>query len=199
MTKYEKADPCYPFPSRFGENGETIYSVPVEISSAGALETFGIHIADCKTLTFGNRKMRVYFIETTDRTFAFDQRAWLNTQHTRERRYNRRYASFKRESEITGNPVISCAGYPMPTAEEAGYEQTETDDLRERMVAYVRERFVKNGLYADVLALYLENGYGYKEIAEVLSINEQNARFFLKTAKLAAREYYQRYVLQGST
>ena len=198
MEKHEKADPCYPFPSRFGKNGETIYSVPVEISSAGALETLGISFSDCDTLTFGSQQMLVYYFETTDKTFALDQRAWLNTRHTREQRYSMRHAPFERESETAGNPVLPCTGHTMLPGGDAGYEQVEADDLRDRMIAYVRERFAKNGLYADALALYLKNGYGYREIAEALSVRERNARFYLRTAKLAAREYCQRYVLQGS-
>ena len=72
------------------------------------------------------------------------------------------------------------------------YEQTEADDLRDRMVEYVREQFPKNGLYAEVLALYLKNGYGTRTIGEKLGIKERSARFFLERAKETAGEYYRR-------
>ena len=70
QAKSDRADPSYPFPSRFGADGEIIYSVPAEISSTSAFATFGISMADCSTLPFGDRQKLVYYIETTDRKFA---------------------------------------------------------------------------------------------------------------------------------
>ena len=56
------------------------------------------------------------------------------------------------------------------------------------MIEYVREKFPKNGLYAEVLALYLKNGYGTRTIGEKLGIKERSARFFLERAKETAGE-----------
>lgn len=193
QPKGDRADPSYPFPSRFGENGEIIYSVPAEISSASAFATFGISMADCSTLPFGDKQKLVYYIETTDRKFAFDQKKWLNNMHTTERRYNYRNTSFEKKFETEEDGIVTHTDHPLLAKEEEGYEQAEADDLRDRMIEYVREKFPKNGLYADVLALYLKKGYGTRKIGEELNIRERSARFFLDKAKEKAGEYYRRY------
>ena len=193
QPKGDRADPSYPFPSRFGENGEIIYSVPAEISSASAFATFGISMADCSTLPFGDKQKLVYYIETTDRKFAFDQKKWLNNMHTTERRYNYRNTSFEKKFETEEESVVTHTDHPLLAKEEEGYGQAEADDLRDRMIEYVREKFLKNGLYADVLALYLKKGYGTRKIGEELGIRERSARFFLDKAKEKAGEYYRRY------
>ena len=73
------------------------------------------------------------------------------------------------------------------------YEETEVNDLRDRMVEYVNRRFPKNPMYGRVVEQYLKYGYGTRVIGEKLGIKERAARFFLDQAKPVAAEYYNRF------
>ena len=71
---------------------------------------------------------------------------------------------------------------------------SRTDDLRKRMVQFVRERYPKNDSYAEALDLHLTYWYNPRQIGEILFISERTARYFLKQALAAAADYYTRYV-----
>ena len=141
----------------------------------------------------GGKPEPVVFIKTTDAAFAYNQRTYLNTQHTKERRYAQRHDFFEGVQENDEGETISRDENPILECQETGYEETEVNDLRDRMIAYVNKRFPKNPLYGKVLEQYLKNGYGTRKIGEELGIKERAARFFLDQAKPIAAEYYSRF------
>ena len=94
MEKFEpwqrnkEVDPEYPWHSRTDENGEIVYSIPMEClnnipvdDSDGAKQ----YIYSWLPL-FGGKGMRVYWEETTSREWAYDQKRWIDAEAKREER-----------------------------------------------------------------------------------------------------------------
>lgn len=191
----QRPDPRYPYKTELSETGEIIYHVPVTADSADALIT--LNAKENGGLRFisvgGGKPEPVVFIKTTDAAFAYNQRAFLNTQRTRENRYHQRFEFFEGTQEDEEGETISRDENPILACPENGYEETEVDDLRDHMIAYVHKRFPNNPLYGKVLELYLKHGYGTRKIGEELGIKERAARFFLDQAKPVAAEYYNRF------
>ena len=191
----QRPDPRYPYKTELSETGEIIYHVPVTADSADALIT--LNAKENGGLRFisvgGGKPEPVVFIKTTDAAFAYNQRAFLNTQRTQGNRYHQRFEFFEGTQEDEEGETISRDENPILACSENGYEETEVDDLRDRMVEYVNKRFPKNPTYGKVLEQYLKNGYGTRKIGEELGIKERAARFFLDKAKETAGEYYRRY------
>ena len=191
----QRPDPRYPYKTEWSDTGEIIYHVPVIADSADALITLNAkENGGLRFISIGGGKPEpVVFIKTTDAAFAYNQRTYLNTQHTKERRYAQRHGFFEGVQENDEGETISRDENPILECQETIYEETEVNDLRDRMIAYVNKRFPKNPLYGKVLEQYLKNGYGTRAIGEELGINERAARFFLDQAKPIAAEYYDRF------
>ena len=191
----QRPDPRYPYKTEWSDTGEIIYYVPVIADSADALITLNAkENGGLRFISIGGGKPEpVVFIKTTDADFAYNQRTHLNTQHTKERRYAQRYDFFEGVQENVEGETISRDENPILECQETGYEETEVNDLRDRMIAYVNKRFPKNPMYGKVLEQYLKNGYGTRKIGEELGIKERAARFFLDQAKPIAAEYYSRF------
>lgn len=191
----QRPDPRYPYKTEWSDTGEIIYYVPVIADSADALITLNAkENGGLRFISIGGGKPEpVVFIKTTDADFAYNQRTHLNTQHTKERRYAQRYDFFEGVQENVEGETISRDENPILECQETGYEETEVNDLRDRMIAYVNKRFPKNPMYGKVLEQYLKNGYGTRAIGEELGIKERAARFFLDQAKPIAAEYYDRF------
>lgn len=191
----QRPDPRYPYKTEWSDTGEIIYYVPVIADSADALITLNAkEYGGLRFISIGGGKPEpVVFIKTTDADFAYNQRTHLNTQHTKERRYAQRHDFFEGVQENVEGETISRDENPILECQETGYEETEVNDLRDQMIAYVNKRFPKNPLYGKVLEQYLKNGYGTRKIGEELGIKERAARFFLDQAKPIAAEYYNRF------
>ena len=191
----QRPDPRYPYRTELSETGEIIYHVPVIADSADALITLNAREnGGLRFISIGGGKPEpVVFIKTTDAAFAYNQRAFLNTQHTKERRYAQRHDFFEGAQENDEGETISRDENPILECQEPEYEETEVNDLRDRMVEYVNKRFPKNPLYGKVLERYLKSGCGTRKIGEELGIKERAARFFLDQAKPVAAEYYNRF------
>ena len=187
-----RPDPRYPYRTELNETGEIVYHVPVIADSAEALITLNAkENGGLRFISIGGGKPEpVVFIKTTDAAFAYNQRAYLNSQHTKERRYAQRNDFFEGVQENEEGETISRDENPILECQETGFEETEVNDLRDQMVEYVNKRFPKNPLYGKVLEQYLKNGYGTRKIGEELGIKERAARFFLDQAKPIAAEYY---------
>lgn len=190
-----RPDPRYPYKTELSEAGEITYYVPVIADSADALITLNAkENGGLRFISIGGGKPEpVVFIRTTDAAFAYNQRAYLNTMHTRETRYKQRHEFFEGTQENDEGEAISRDENPILECQESGYEETAINDLRDRMVEYVNKWFLKNPLYGKVLELYLKRGLGTRAIGEELGIKERAARFFLDQAKEKAGEYYRRY------
>ena len=189
QAKSDRADPSYPFPSRFGADGDLKRKEKNTTTAYYySLEPYGLEDDEVELEPDKSKQQSLFSRIRKDKKdlshnkFAFDQKKWLNNMHTTERRYNYRNTSFEKKFETEEDGVVTHTDHPLLAKEEAGYEETEADDLRDRMIEYVREKFPKNGLYAEVLALYLKNGYGTRTIGEKLGIKERSARFFLASS-----------------
>ena len=191
----QRPDPRYPYKTEWSETGEIVYHVPIIADSADALITLNAkENGGLRFISIGGGKPEpVVFIKTTDAAFAYNQRTYMNTQHTKERRYAQRHDFFEGVQENEEGETISRDENPILECQETGYEEAEVNDLRDRMVAYIHKRFPKNPMYGKVLEQYLKNGYGTRKIGEELGIKERAARFFLDQAKPIAAEYYNRF------
>ena len=191
----QRPDPRYPYKTEWSDTGEIVYHVPIVADSADALITLNAkENGGLRFISIGGGKPEpVVFIKTTDAAFAYNQRTYLNTQHTKERRYAQRHDFFEGVQENDEGENISRDENPILECQETGFEETEVNDLRDRMIAYVHKRFPKNPMYGKVLEQYLKNGYGTRKIGEELGIKERAARFFLDQAKSIAAEYYSRF------
>lgn len=85
-------DPEYPWYSRKGEDGEILYSIPLEAPT----EIPADDSADARKYTyswlplFGGKRMRVFWAETSSREWAFDQKRWLDAEAKRSERRSKR-------------------------------------------------------------------------------------------------------------
>lgn len=100
MSKIERwkpnteVDAKYPYWTRLNEAGEIVYSVPLEAPNDIPVDK-DADDADKYEYSYlpllGGKNLRVYCWETTDREWAYKVRGMINTQHTQERRYSKRY------------------------------------------------------------------------------------------------------------
>ena len=190
-----KADSAYPFRTEWNENGEIVYHVPVEARSQEALATLeaaqhdGIHY-----LRFGEgERIPVVFIRTTNRAFAYDQRRWLNSQHTRDRRNAQReirIEGFMQEDEDDeGITREECA---MLEIQEEGYDRVELDDLTNRIADYIGEKYPDNSLYRKIFEMTVQM-MDVKEIAGRLGMKQQNIYYYINMNRKLASEYRDLY------
>ena len=105
----QRPDPRYPYKTEWSDTGEIVYHVPVIADSADALITLNAkENGGLRFISIGGGKPEpVVFIKTTDAAFAYNQRAYLNSQHTKERRYAQRHDFFEGVQENDEGETIS--------------------------------------------------------------------------------------------
>lgn len=99
----KEVDPDYPFYSRKAEDGTIYYSVPMEAPNdipvdKDAPDEDKYEYSYLPLL--GGKNLRVYYREITDRAWALQIRSMINTAHTQDRRYSKRYTVVP---EVLGN------------------------------------------------------------------------------------------------
>ena len=191
-------DPEYPFRSWLNENGETVYSIPLEMPEDSTAES-PLGTEDERTCTFirffGGKLMCIHFVESTDKAAAYNQCSYLNTLYTRERRYGERYRLLDfREKE---DPSESIWDYsPAMHRNDDGYTLAEYSDIPEQIEELIRCRFRTNELYLEVYRLRIE-GFRPKEISERLGIDQAMVYYYEKQAQQVAQEYRRQYFDEG--
>ena len=203
MTKHEswklnkKADADYPFQSWKNDDGSITYSVPLEWpEDQTSDEPTVAENQACILLRFpGGGSMRVHFVELTDRNFAYEQCTWLNTQHTRERRYSERYQPLKSPDDEKREDCVWDYS-PRMRRNEEGYTLADYSDLPDLIEAAIRDRLPSSDLYRQVYRLSV-HGIKPKEIAEILGIAQEMVYFYRKEALRVAQEYRRNYFDEG--
>ena len=96
-----------------GENGETLYHMPIEIRSQADLDNYGITLSDCKTIHFGGTNHRiVYFFLTANRALAEEQWRYLNRKHMSLVAKTRCMVPGKRKPLKRCHPSNACSRCP---------------------------------------------------------------------------------------
>ena len=90
----KEVDPEYPFYSRKAEDGTIYYSVPLEAPNDIPVDADDDE-TDKREYSYlpllGGKNLRVYCWETTDKEWALRIRGMINTAHTQDRRYEKRF------------------------------------------------------------------------------------------------------------
>lgn len=99
----KEVDPEYPFYSRKAEDGTIYYSVPLEAPNDIPVDADDDE-TDKREYSYlpllGGKNLRVYCWETADKEWALRIRGMINTAHTQDRRYEKRFTVVP---EILGN------------------------------------------------------------------------------------------------
>ena len=189
-----RADPEYPFPSELNEAGRIVYSVPLEAPEDSTLDTPFFSAAECSPLYFPDgESMRVHFVKTTDRRFAYDQKAYLNTLHTREYRRTQREEFFEGAKRGKDGEIVSCNEMPLLRTIDEGFTRVDFSDLPERIADLIDELHPDNPLYRKVYLLSAQE-LDVKSISQYLEIDQAMVYFYRREAYRIARSYKQKYM-----
>lgn len=190
----QRPDPRYPFPNELNEKGQIVYFVPVEAPQDRTAEYPVCSESKCTSLYFKEGKpTRVRFIATTDRQYAYNQRAWLNTQHTRERRQAIRQESLEGARKPENSEPIPRDENPILEDTEDGYIRAEYSDLPELIAEFIGKRYPKNPLYREVYKLLTEE-MAPKDISEKLGIDQQKVYYYRTVVYGLAVEYKRTFI-----
>jgi len=190
-----------------GANGEILYDCPIEIKDTADLRNYGITWNDCRTLNFhGSEMVTVYFYKTTNRAFAEDQWAYLDTQHSRGYASVRCMIPGKRKAFIKCPDTVSCAKCPYKDTKqppviswdgliETGYEPADGASLEQQIYAKLEYEEIRARMDAEdvriAIAFEMKEllGMSVKEIAKKLSVSEPRIYQLIARAKEIGREY----------
>ena len=161
-----------PFRTELNEKGQTVYYVPVEVPQDRIADYPISNESGCTNLYFKEGKpMRVHFVATTNRQYAYDQRRWLNTQHTRERRQAIR-EEFLEGARKEDGETIPRDENPLLADTDDGYIRADYSDLPELIAEFIGKRYPKNPLYREIYKLLTEE-MAPKDISVKLGIKQE--------------------------
>lgn len=191
MANEVKATPeaAFRHNTSIGPNGKILYDCPIEIQSKKDLANYGITWNDCRTLSFGGEKVRVFFYRTENRALAEDHWSYLNTQHSKGYRSVRCIIPGTLKPWIKCPDTNVCASCPYRDVRkppviswdgliESGYEPATTVSAEEVAIGNLEYQAIQltmntvDGRISKVLELQ-KCGYSIAEIAAVLHISEQ--------------------------
>ena len=176
-----EGDPDYPWYSRKGENGEIIYSVPLE--APNDIPPDSCDEAEGRMYSwlplFGGKGMRVYWAETASREWAFSQKRWLDAEAKRDER--RREVEtpvdvFPEEEPFFFGP----SAFPQP--DEQAMARLELAMLRDVISK-------KNPRWWKAFCLKELCGLDVSEIAAALDIAPSRVYQLIDAVKKLARKY----------
>ena len=189
-----RPDPRYPFPTELNEKGQIVYLVPVEAPQDRTADSSVCNESKCSSLYFKEGKpMRVRFFATTDRQFAYDQRKWLNTLHTRERRMTLREVLLDGSKKDEDGESVPRDEHPLLADTEDGYIRAEYSDLPGRISEYIGKKYPKKPLYREVYKLLTE-GISPKTISEKLGTKLEMVYYYREIVYRLALEYKQIFI-----
>ena len=196
--KLQHADPKYPYRSRINEEGVIVYSVPLLAPEDTTLKEPVLEASEMthtEITVFGGRPLRVHFVETTDKEWAYRQNSYLNTYHTEEERYASRYQLLKTRDDTAAGDCI-WDRFSTNQGTEDGFTVADFSDLPDRVAAYIDKQYPENDLYSKVYRLFVI-GYEAKEVEKELGLGEGMAYFYKNKAYDAAKEYRKKYYDEG--
>ena len=189
----QRPDPRYPFRTELNEKGQTVYYVPVEVPQDRIADYPISNESGCANLYFKEGKpMRVHFVATTNRQYAYDQRRWLNTQHTRERRQAMREEYLEGARKEDGE-LIPRDENPLLADTDDGYIRADYSDLPELIAEFIGKRYPKNPLYREIYKLLTEE-MAPKDISVKLGIKQEMVYYYQKIVYGLAIEYKRKYI-----
>ncbi len=220
MSKIERwkpnteVDAQYPYWTRLNEAGEIVYSVPLE--APNDIPVDADDNADKYEYSYlpllGGKNLRVYCWETTDREWAYKVRGMINTQHTQERRYSKRYTVVpevlgdglddgnRRVSHMTSEEDKDPTGEGQETAEQGhgkqnGYEQHGWPDVEKQAldrieIQAIRE-LVKNTdpRYWEIFYQVRLYGEDLQTVADRTGISAQRVHQLANKVREIAEKY----------
>lgn len=186
-----EVDETYPYYCRRTEDGEILYSVPLEAPNKIPMdesEENAVKIEYSKLPLLGGRNLDVYVWETTDREEGFRQRAWLNSEHTRDRRRTKRETCVAETNDELDGSVwdsIQEAAY-----EQRGWPEVEKQALDRIEIQAIRE-IVKNTnpRYWEVFYQVRLYGEDAKSVADRMGISVQRVHQLADKVREIAEKY----------
>lgn len=193
-TSTQRPEPRYPFPTTLNEQGQTVFFVPIEAPRDRTANTPVNNESKCTNLYFKEgAPKRVRFIATTDQRVAFDQRRWLNSLHTQERRMAMRQVSLEGTTKDEDGEPVPRDEHPLLADTEDGYIRAEFSDLPGLITEYIGKRYPKNPLYREVYKRLTEE-MAPKDISTELGIDQQMVYYYQKIVHGLAKEYKKRFI-----
>ncbi len=220
MAKIERwkpnksVDPNYPYYCYRNEEGTIIYSVPLEApNDIPEDESEGAEKREYSYLPLiGGMNLRVYCWETSDKEWAYRIRSWINTAHTQEYRYSKRYTLTPEvlgDGQNDGNRKVTHPSGEFsddPTGNERetgegdhgkcnGYEQHGWPDIEKQMmdreeIQAVKDLVIsKNPRWWQIFYRMEFQGEEAKEIAAEMGISVQRVHQLCDKVKEIARKY----------
>lgn len=206
----KEVDPNYPFWTRLNEAGEIVYSVPLEAPTEIPVdESKGAEQHEYSYLPiFGGKNLRVYRWETTDKEWAYRIRSWINTQHTQNRRYEKRFTVVEEvlgDGTNDGNHKVTHrsddeseewtdAG-DLNRGMESGYEQYNWPDVEKQALdrielETIRELVIsKNPRSWEIFSQIRIYGKDVKTVAKETGISVQRVYQLINKVRDIARDY----------
>lgn len=221
MSKIERwkpnteVDAQYPYWTRLNEAGEIVYSVPLEAPNDIPVDADDGN-ADKYEYSYlpllGGKNLRVYCWETTDREWAYKIRGMINTQHTQERRYSKRYTVVP---EVLGDglddgnrkvnpkptvdseePIDESIGTAEPNSgKRSGYEQHGWPDVEKQALDRIEIKTIrdlvnsKNSRYWQMFYRIELYGDEAKAVAAEMGISVQRVHQLADKVKEIAQKY----------
>ena len=211
-------DPDYPFYCRRAADGTIYYSVPLEAPNDIPVDR---NAPDKEKYEYsflpllGGKNLRVYCWETTDREWALRVRSMINTAHTQERRYSKRYTVVPKvlgDGLDDGNRKVNPASAGEPEEAEIligesqeaaeqdrgrqnGYKQHGWPEVEKQVmdrieIQAIRELVKKtNPHYWEVFCLVKLYGEDAKAVAERMGISVQRVHQLAGKVREIAKKY----------
>ncbi len=186
-----EVDETYPYYCRRTENGEILYSVPLEAPNKIPMDESGenaVKIEYSKLPLLGGRNLDVYVWETTDREEGLRQRAWLNSEHTRDRRRTKRETCV---AEMNDN----LDGSIWDSIQEAAYEQRGWPDVAKQALDRIEIQAIReqvkstNPRYWEVFYQVKLYGEDAKAVADRMGISVQRVHQLTDKVREIAEKY----------
>ena len=188
----KNGDPNYPYWSYQNGNGEIVYSVPLEApneipedDTKGAIKYSYSYLP-----VFGGKNLKVYYWETTDREIAYAQRAWINSEHTRERRRSKREVMVAETRTDVDTSIWDGI-------QESSYEQKEFPQVERHVLNRIDLENIRklvndrNPKLWKVFCMKELNGEDAETIAEKLEVSITRVYQMIATVREIGRKYRQ--------
>ncbi len=145
----KEVDPDYPYYSRKAEDGTIYYSVPLEAPNdipvdKDAPDEDKYEYSYLPLL--GGKNLRVYCWETPNKEMALKVRGMINTAHTQDRRYSKRYTVVPEvlgNGPDDGNRKVSCTEDLEETTEPSAESQETAEQDHGKQNGYEQHGWPK--------------------------------------------------------
>ena len=166
-----------------------IYAIPLEAPS-DLPEDEGGHFGYTWLPLFGGKRLRVYWAESEDRTWAYDQKRWIDAEAKRTERQAKREVSVDEVLMSNEAEAPQQAGVKQSYALPYRFPQTEQMALT-RIELEMLQKYIEERQPRSWRAFYLKEACGadVKEITEELGVIPARVYQLIKAAQKLALQF----------